>query len=258
MLRLVVCDWNGTLFRDVLEETFFLGLCRRAALRALASGDLRKLARLTASATSCFRHYLAAKRRPERVPEHIAEIVEQLNEDVFSGLNAGELADYARRYAANVRFRLDERLLRPLRRAREEPGLGFGVVSSGAREGIEAALARARLEPDFVIANHFTLEDGRTTGFAFDLGDNKLDALRAVLDERGIAAAETMYVGDTPQDEPCLAEVGFPVVSFRATDTHRQGLARRCEAFAPADEADFQRHLRAAAGARTDRETPDA
>ena len=46
MLRMIVCDWNGTLFRDPLEERFFFGLCRLAFYKAVRSGSLRNISSL--------------------------------------------------------------------------------------------------------------------------------------------------------------------------------------------------------------------
>ena len=248
MLRMIVCDWNGTLFRDTLEETFFFGLCRRAALRALGRGDVGKLARLAATGAKCYRQYRAARRDADRVPEHVARIVELLDADVFSGLTRAELGAYARRYARRIQPRLDRRLLEPLGCVRAERGVPLAVVSSGCREGIEAALDEAAAHFDFVVANEFRWAGAVTAGFDFRIAGDKLAAFDGLLAERGIDAADVMYVGDSPQDAPCFARVGAAVMSFWATGAHKQRLAAAGRVFVPADRADFERHLRRLTG----------
>ncbi len=249
-LKLIVCDWNGTLFRERYEETFSLGLCRRAFRRALWRGNVRKLARLTAHAVRCHRLYRAAKRDPDRAIECIARIVDLLNRDVFAGLSRAELERYVRRYARKIRRRLDARLLEPLQAVAAEAGIPIGVLSAGCREAIEAALDAAGYRFDFVAANAFSMEGGVTTSLHFAVADNKLALLTALLAERNIDPAEVMYIGDSPPDEPCFQAVGMPVVSFWARDTHKARFRQSCGAFVPADQADFDRHLRTAAGIR--------
>jgi phosphoserine phosphatase len=248
MLRLIVCDWNGTLFGDTLEETFFLGLCRRAAARAAVRGNVPKLCRLAWTGTRCLRQYLTARRDRRHVPQYITRIVAMLNRDVLSGIGRGDLEAYVQRYAACVQPRLDERLLAPLRALRAQTGVPIGVMSSACGLGIEAALALAGLRPDFIVANDFRMAGDVTAGFEFAVAENKGELLRQLLAERNVEPADVMYIGDSPQDEMCFRLVGMPVMSFLATEVHRQGFGADCQAFAPADQAAFEAYLRRAAG----------
>jgi len=250
MLKMVVCDWNGTVFRERYEETFSFGLCRRAFRRALWRGNIRKLTRLSDLAVRCYRLYRAAKRDPDRTIEYIAKIIDLLNDDVFAGLSRAELDRYVRRYARKVRRRLDRRLLEPLMAVAAEAGLRTGVLSSGCREAIEATLAGAGYRFDFITANAFGMDGDVTASLEFAVADNKSDLLTALLAERNIDPADVMYIGDSPQDEACFRLVGMPVVSFWARDVHKARFRRTCRAFVPTDQADFNRHLRAAAGIR--------
>ena len=248
-LRMIVCDWNGTLFTEELEETFFFGLCRRAAWRALRRMNLPALTRLAVHGILCFGHYFAARGNPRRVPHHIGAIMKLLSRDVLRGLSRDELADYCTRYARRIQPRLDRRLLDPLAKVRAESPVRLGIISAGCREGIAAALEEECTPFDFIAANGFTMAGDVTASFDFALTENKLDVLTALLAERQIAPAAVMFIGDSPQDEACLRAVGYPVVSFYATAARKRQLAADCGAFAPADQADFARHLAAAVGA---------
>jgi phosphoserine phosphatase len=255
MLRLIVCDWNGTLFGDTLEETFFFGLCRRAAACAAVRGNVPKLCRLAWAGTRCLRQYLLARRDRQHVPRYIKRIVAMLNRDVFSGIRRGDLDAYVQRYARRVQPRLDGRLLEPLRSLRARAGVPIGVMSSACRRGIEAALALAGLPPDFIVANDFRMDGDLTAGFEFAVAENKGELLRQLLAKRNVQAADVMYVGDSPQDEMCFRLVGMPVMSFLATEVHRQGFGADCQAFAPADQAALEQYLLRAMGREEKEET---
>jgi beta-phosphoglucomutase-like phosphatase (HAD superfamily) len=244
MLRLIVCDWNGTLFGDTLEETFFFGLCRRAVRRAAVRADVLKLCRLAGAGTCCLRQYLIARRDRRHVPKYITRIVALLNRDVCSGIARGDLDAYVQQYARRVQPRLDERLLGPLKALRAETSVPIGVMSSACRRGIEAALDVAGLRPDFIVANDFRMEGDVTAGFEFAVAENKGELLRQLLAERNVRPADVMYIGDSPQDEMCFRLVGMPVMSFLATEVHRRGFGADCQAFAPADQAAFEEYLR--------------
>ena len=242
-LQMIVCDWNGTLFRDRLEETFFFGLCHRALRRSLGRFDLVGLAKLGLCGMRCFMHYLVSRRRPRRVPYHIGRIMRLLNRDVLRGVPRDELDAYTRRYARRIQGKLDRRLLDPIVAVRAERPVTLGIISSGCREGITAALAMAGVEFDFVLANEFRMAGDVTESFDFAMADDKHEALVRMLAERNVPSAGVMFIGDSPQDEHCLGEVGYPVVSFFADDSRKQQLAEDCGAFIPADQGDFSRHL---------------
>ena len=245
-LRMVVCDWNGTLLRDRLEETFFFGLCRHALWRTLRGVNVVALARLAICGMRCFVHYLQARRHPHRVPYHIGRIMALLNRDVLNGLPREELAEHTRRYARRIQSKLDRRILNPLMALRAEAQIVLGVISSGSREGIVAALAEAGAEFDFVRANEFNMDGEVVASFGFALADDKHEALGRILAEWNVPHRSVMFIGDSPQDERCLHEVGYPVVSFFADDDRKQQLAADCGAFVPADQGDLARHIAAA------------
>ncbi len=260
MLQLVVCDWNGTLLREKLEETFFLGLCRRAVVRAITHVQPRKLFRIMLAGLRGFREYRAALRRPDRVPHHITRVVEMLDPLVFRGLKQEELDNYTQFYAKRAQPMLDARMLAPLQLARERFSLPVGVISSGCRTGIEATMSMANYHADFICANDFWWDGNRTGGFRFNLTDNKRLLLDMALAEHEVDPADVMYIGDGPLDAECFGRVGWPVVSFFASHRHRARFARDYGAFAPANQAAFQEHLFSACEGKelndTDTESP--
>ena len=248
MLRMILCDWNGTLFRDTLEEAYFVGLCRRAVFRAARRGRLGRLARLTAAGARCYLQYAAARLRPSETMPRIGRIIELLNPVVFRGLTAGELAAYDAEYARRVQPKLDRRLLDPLWATHRRCGAEMGVLSAGCRAGIAAALRAAGCEVNLILANEFRMDGDVVAGFDFALTSNKADALEALLAERGVAPEDVLYVGDGEHDEQCLRLVGYPVVSFYATRTARRQLTENCGAFAPTTREQLERHLARVAG----------
>lgn len=248
MLRLVICDWNGTLLREKLEETFFLGICRRAVLRAVGRFQVGRLLRIMAAGLRGYVEYRGARRKPSRVPQHITRLVELLNPLVFRGLTRQELDDYTNAYARRAQPMLDPRLLAPLELARERFGLPVGVISSGCRSGIEATIAMAGHDMDFILANDFWWDGDKTGGFRFNLTNNKRELLDLLLDEHNVDAADVMYIGDGPMDVECFERVGWPVVSFLASHRQRARFARDYGAFAPTTQAEFQEHLFEACG----------
>lgn len=244
MLRMIACDWNGTLFRDKLEEAFFIRFCQQTFLRAVRRRQIGRVASLGFMAVRCFRRYFAAKLFPMRAPKYIGKTVDVINEKVFRGTPRGELDAYVAEYARRIQPRLERRLLDPLQRAREQFGVPLGIVSLGCRPGIAAALDVAGCPVDFVLANDFEMDGDVVDGFRFEITDNKADVLAEYLAEREIDPADVMYIGDSPQDEGCLKLVGIPVLSFWATDEHKRQFARDHRAFVPETATDFERHVR--------------
>ncbi len=242
-LQMIVCDWNGTLFRDRLEETFFFGLCQRAVKRSLTRFDLVALTKLGICGIRCFMHYLASKRHPGRVPYHVSQIIRLLNRNVLCGVGRDELDAYTGRYGRLNQGKLDRRLLDPIVALRAKTPVTLGIISSGCLEGITAVLAEAAVECDFIVANKFNMAGDVTESFDFAMADHKHEALVRILKERNVPPSSVMFIGDSPQDEHCLSEVGYPVVSLFANNVQRQQLAEKCGAFVPTNQADFSRHL---------------
>ncbi len=247
MLKAVVCDWNRTLFEDEYEIEFFRGLAQRAARNFLTRWKLAKLFRLWQAKKRCEAIY----RRVAGVPlvnqkAALIEVLEILNRAVIDGLPNGVLDNYLPDYAVEARCRLDQRLLRPLRQARERHGLLLGIISSGCDTAIKRTLTVGGFSFDFVKANEFDRNGRRVGAFRLQIYDNKAEILRTFLAERGIESSAVMYIGDDFQDEECMRMVRFPVVSFLAHPENRLSLQKGVNAYAPDSEEEFDRYLREA------------
>ena len=247
MLRMVVCDWNGTLFRDALDEAYFMGLSREVFVRAARRLQIARVALMLCASARCVAHYVSAKSRSEGALHRVLRIIQILNPAVFRGMSCAELADYTRRYARRVQGKLDRRLLDVLCAARSALRLPLGVISVGSAEGIEAVLAEAGCPFDFVLANRFRTTGGVVEGFDCALTEDKVGLLDRLLSRRGVDPADVMYIGDSWWDEQCFERVGMPVVSFWADDELKRRCAARYGAFAPETQADFDAYLRQAA-----------
>jgi len=249
MLRMIVSDWNGTLFSDPLEEKFFQGLCKKAFYKALKGMSLRTMTSLLMRGAWGFREYLSAKGRKTKTLEHIAKLVDILNPCVFAGLTQAELDEYAWKYAFRIRKKLDMRLIWPIRSMVRERNVPLVIISSGCKEGIIPAMELMDIRVDRVVANVFNMNgSGVTTGFDFQITDNKADLLEEVLKEHDLDPSEVMYLGDSLADEECFGMVGYPVVSFFTKSDLKEKYSRRFGAFVPVDQEDFEKYLNGIAG----------
>lgn len=244
MIRMIVCDWNGTLFHDTLEEAFFAGLCWRVYWRAARHGDIVRMGEMTILGAQCYWLYFAARLNPGRTLDYIGRVVDLVNPRVIHGLPAAELEAHTRKYARRVAHKLDRRVLDPLRKFRQETAVPVGVISSGCRIGVEAALKEAHYPLDFIMANEFTMDGQRCEAFDFAFSDNKAEVLAELLKQRDVDPRDVMYIGDSEQDEECFHLVGMPVASLLARESMKERFWKRHEAFVPRDEADFERYLR--------------
>ncbi len=247
MVKLIVSDWNGTLFADRFEEQFFFGLIRREMLRSALAFRVGRLARGVRALPRCVLEYLRARRRPEDAIGHIMRIIDALNPAVFRGISRKHLDAHVEAYARSIQTRLDPRLLEPLAEARRTGQAAWGVVSSGCETGIRAALRRAGCEVDFVEANRFRFVGPRVEAFVFRLGENKWPVLDDLIRREGLARQEVMYIGDAPADVDCFVHVGWPVASLQTPPGLRRRFAEM-GVHTPADAQAFRRLLASALG----------
>lgn len=247
MLQLIVCDWNGTLFKDPLEEQFFSGLCKLAFWRTLRTRSLRKLSALLVSGLKCYREYLSAKGRGDKTIKHISNLVEMLNPCVFAGISRDELIQYTASYAKSIQKNMDMRLIVPIKQLALPADIPIAVISSGSREGIMPSLELVGLEMEEVKANRFIFDDEDVTeGFDFSIRHNKVELLEEILEQRKIDPRHVMYIGDAQADEGCFRMVGYPVVSFFAMAGFRLRVNRLGIANSPNDQDEFTNYLQEA------------
>ncbi len=243
MLKLVVCDWNRTLFRDHFEESFFKQLSREVLWDHLSRAQVRTGLGVFWTGLKCYLLNTLARFDRPRTLDYVRQINEMLSPAVFRGMTPEFLEQYTRRYGPRMVGRLDRRLLGPLHRQHVAGRFEWGIISSGYVGGIESTLRCGGYDVDFVIANNFSRRDERIYAYRISVLDNKLELLEERVASRGLDWAEVMYIGDNEQDIECMQRVGHPVVSLLASTTNRRRLTDATDAFAPSGEADFERHL---------------
>lgn len=243
MLKAIICDWNRTLFPDEYEEGFFGGLCTRAFVRSLVQVQVRRTFRLMGLAQKCYRLLQRARRDRARTPAYIAVVTALMNRYALKGLPATFIAHYVESYARRSARRLDRRLLDPIAEVRRRHGVRVGILSSGCQSGIRRTLELAGHEVDFILANEFVYRGDLVDHFRITVMRNKLPLLERVLAELDVPPEQTMYVGDSLQDEQCFRHVAHPVLSFWTRPEERERFRDDCGAFCPPTQDDFRRYL---------------
>lgn len=244
MIKAIICDWNGTLFEDRYEDLFFKGLYKAVVFRSQTVINIFKLYKLWKVKRECEKLYSNGQRIAEDQSYIIKRIVDILNTKALKDLSVSVLENYTEKYAKEAANRLDERLLRPLKKLREDNQLILGIISSGYRAGIEKTLASKGYYVDFVEANDFEEDKGKIKCFKFYIYTNKKAVLAAILGNSDIDRSEAVYIGDDWQDIDCFKEIDFPVVSFLAEDSFKESCAKELNAFVPANENDFKKYIR--------------
>jgi HAD superfamily hydrolase (TIGR01509 family) len=89
-------------------------------------------------------------------------------------------------------------------------GIRLGLVTASTRSVVEPNLARLRLDGTF-----------ETAYFSDDVANGKPhpEALLRALDDLGVAAADSVYVGDTTVDLEMAAAAGAPFIAIAGTTT---------------------------------------
>ncbi|WP_276273391.1 phosphoserine phosphatase SerB [Haloarcula litorea] len=97
--------------------------------------------------------------------------------------------------------------------ALREAGHFVAVLTGGFERGVEAALAKAGVEVDAVVANRLPVADGRLTGDVEGplIEGTKDDALEVATAVVGEDRADTVAVGDGANDLPMLEVAGLAV-----------------------------------------------
>jgi phosphoserine phosphatase len=98
-------------------------------------------------------------------------------------------------------------------RALNDAGVVTAIITGGFGRGVESALARMDTPVDTIVANQLVFEDRELNGEVEGplIEGTKDDALRAVADNAGLDAEETVAVGDGANDLPMLRVAGLSV-----------------------------------------------
>jgi len=94
-----------------------------------------------------------------------------------------------------------------------DAGHTTAILTGGFTPGVEAALTRDGASVDRVVANDLPTAEGELTGEVEGplIEGTKDDALRALCEEYGVDAADTVAVGDGANDLPMLQAAGHAV-----------------------------------------------
>ncbi|WP_134668579.1 phosphoserine phosphatase SerB [Halorussus marinus] len=153
------------------------------------------------------------------VADEMADITERAMNDELS--YAESLRDRAALLEGlstdGAKAAFDEVALRPdaatVIRELDEAGVTTAILTGGFERGVEAALAKAGVSVDVVVANRLPVEDGRLTGAVEGplIEGTKDDALERLAGEREIPISRTIAVGDGANDLPMLEVAGLAV-----------------------------------------------
>lgn len=242
----IISDWNGTLidYRDekpVLEALAASLFRKSIPFHPLRMGRILKARQELES--------LYAEKRRDGDFDFVREMFRVYNNRIVRGLPVSLVHQTVEEYARKpeTQARLDLRMLRTIEECHRR-GMSTGIFSAGFRYGIEGILGFAgyRRYFDFCEADDLERDDGKAVGFPLRIYRNKPALLARLLEERGIDAARTAYVGDSEDDEGCFEMVRFPIVPFLAPENVKEAYARRYGAFVPQTELELQDYLKRA------------
>ena len=241
MLKLVICDWNRSIFKDYFEETFCLQIFKFVAIKALKNLDIPEIISLILLAFKS-KHLLWRAKKVKTI-DSISALIELLNKDLFNRITADDLANFLKTYVKAGAAKLDPRILEPLRNLKKQKNVRLGIISSGYYHGIKQILENAGFIFDFIIADDFLSIAPHGMRFDFKVNSNKGDILKRILLEERVESKNVMYIGDDSRDEGCLQMVGFPVAAFLATDENKHRFKKIYNAFVPKTQRGFEKYL---------------
>ena len=247
--KLIVLDWNGTLFRTLDDRVLVRHLAKAvlgAAARQVLRGRLGALAVFGGFALGRVA-YERAKKRYDRGEIGLAELVEPFNRSILRGAPLSLIERAADAYGAQHASLLDERMLQPLSEAHAR-GSGLVIYSAAYDRGIRAVLDAAGLGGAFdeLVCNTLEREDGRALGLTARYRDDKAgDFKTEFLDRRGWSPSGITYAGDTFVDEPIagLLPRGHFIVPFLAPDAFKEHMSAAYGAFVPESPDELSAYL---------------
>ncbi len=242
-LKAIVCDWNGTVIGYRNELPLLEGIAVDI-FKAWFPFHPGRMVRILRARTRLRRLYVDGPAGGES--DFVSRMFAIYNEGIIRGVPVSWIERFVNLHAekAETQEQLDRRVLRALRDCKER-GLGTGILSAGFEGGIRATLRAGSCEDcfDFIVADRLHDEDGRAVAFGLNIYRHKREYLERLLDERGLAAQDVAYIGDSDDDEGCFDLVGYPIVALLAEGEFKERCADLYGAFVPLDEADLLRHL---------------
>jgi len=240
--EIILSDWNGTLIED-RDETPIVEFVGRGLIKdSLPFHPVRFLRMIKAK-----RQLEALSRRVDLsaglYPLETVKQMHQICNRVIQGVEIDSITRRVNLYAAGASKRLEERILRPIEEMHRQ-GRKAGILSVGYGYGIARILSAGGYGEvfDFIEANGLETDGSRVSKLSFRIG--KSSWLTELLSRLSVSPDKAIYIGDASPDEPSFEIVGYPVVSFLATDDFKQHCARKFGAqCVPESEADLRKYL---------------
>ncbi len=243
-VKYIVCDWNGTLFEPPTDEELNKAIAYARlndAVSGIKHGKLRR-------AWDVGKLLSAKKQLKKRLAEYkagrrpLAEVYEPFNRLVVNGMSADLFWDTIGDYATNNHYKLDRRMVEPLRDGEQRKGI-LSVSQRAAIINILMANGMDGFFRDFVSNRALMTEDEkRMSHVTLDIYGKKGEVFEdEFLADSGYVAGETVYAGDTEDDLPIadLLPRGHFVVPFYATDAFREMASGKYGAFVPKNQQDW-------------------
>lgn len=242
--KAIIADWNGTLISDRNETPILKNIAVDIA-KSLFPFHPLKLARLFKAQQELNKLY-QEKRRDEEF-DFVREMYRIYNEKIIKGAPMSVIRRSVGRYVTKpeVQEKLDFRILKILRKYHDE-NKTIGVFSAGYADGIDRILVASgyRDSFDFLVADTLEENDGKASRLLLKIYKHKAPLLKKMLEDIKIDPDETVYIGDSEDDEGCFQLVRYPVVSFFARDDFKKHCAKTYGAFVPRSEKDLMEFLR--------------
>ena len=239
----LICDWNGTITKYPDEKPLMEQIAIDIFKTSIPFHLLRVVRLITA------RRKLNALYNGKRCDDgfdYIIEMFKIYNERIILGLPVSIINNSVDRYATRQQTLadLDHRILAVVKTC-HQTGKTTGIFSAGYKDGIQKVLGAAGLEDhfDFCVGDSLKTRDGKAIEFELKLYKRKPTLLANLLKERNLDPRTVAYIGDSEDDEGCFDIVGYPVMSFFASEELKQKCAWKYNAFVPKDEQDLMNHL---------------
>jgi len=247
--RIIVSDWNGTLFDDKidelqLKEIIFAGF--RDLIMEFLKGEKN-----IGEIFNLFRGLREIKNISDKIngdPEEFQRIYDILNENILCGRKTSFIKNVIDEYAKKYKKMIDERVLRPIKNSHLE-GKYTAILSCSYEYGIKSVLRESGYEDVFddIIANKLLENSGHLIGFVNEVYGRKQNIIKEeFLYKKNLREKDIIYLGDSYIDEP-IAEIlpkGNFIVPFLADEDYKEKMSAKYGAFVPESEDDLIKYLK--------------